>query len=480
APQSCTNSATKAPMTPPLLKKNDALGNPIDYYLVTRGNTAGSAYQVVIEDSSSAGASGATACDDDSGQVLNAEMTKALAPGTYYAVLKGRTSNDYGMFQMSIGEDKAGVTSTGTFTPKAWSGAAGYRTALINNNVHVIAVDAVGTVDMFRGSPSYQQTLVLAGDTGAPTVSPTQTYEISTSGTGMGSAVITAVNDLANALSMNLSLVLTPIAPNIPAKPFGFVVQALPASGNCSPPIDTDGNGIADTFVACRPGASPTFKVTITNPLAPNNVPSSALDRNGGYQMKLQVIGNGKFVMDEVPVYVIPQNASATSPALYPSSGSYEQTINSSCVGTTAPSWRSLSWDATLPAGTSLVWSVCSGDTAAALSTCTLSRAATVTSGSGCTSSSQCPNGYCASSGVCEYVVGPACGSAADCGTAGACIGGTCAWTQNPIDLLPALVAGQEGPAMVRVSLKLNSNAAQTAAPTVQDWHLDYVCSPQI
>ncbi|MDB4990509.1 MAG: internalin [Myxococcaceae bacterium] len=479
APLACTNTATAAAMTPPLLKKNDALGNPIDYYLVTRGNTAGSAYQVVIEDSSVAAASGATACDDDSGQVLNGEMTQSLAPGTYYAVLKGRTSNDYGMFQMSIGEDKAGVTSTGTFTPKAWPGASGYRAALINNNVHVIAVDAVGTADMFRGSPSYLQTLVLAGDTGAPTVSPTQTYEIATNGTGMGSAVITAVNDLANALSMNLGLVLTPIAPNIPAKPFGFVVQALPGSGNCSAPIDTDGDGIADTFVACRPGATPTFKVTITNPPAPNNVPSSALDRNGGYQMKVQVIGNGRFVMDEVPVYVIPQNL--TPPAsLYPSSGSYEQTINSSCSGTGAPSWRSLSWDATLPAGTSMVWSVCSGDTAAALSTCTLSRAATVTSGSGCTSSSQCPNGYCASSGVCEYVVGPACGSAADCGNAGACVGGTCAWTQNPIDLLPALVAGQEGPAMMRVNLVLNANAAKTAAPTVQDWHLEYVCSPQI
>src|SRR3954465_4935352 len=106
----------------------------------------------MIEDASTASPGASLPCDDDTGQVLNAELSRALAPGTYYAVLKGRTASDNGMFQMSIGEDRSGVTSTGTFTPKNWPGAGGVREALINNGVRTIAVDAVGTANMFRGS----------------------------------------------------------------------------------------------------------------------------------------------------------------------------------------------------------------------------------------------------------------------------------------------------------------------------------------
>ncbi|MDB4974465.1 MAG: internalin, partial [Myxococcaceae bacterium] len=479
-PLACTNTTDSATMTPALLKKLDAGGNPITYYLVTRGNTAGSAYQVMIEDSSAASPGNALACDDDSGQVLNGEISKALAPGTYYAVLKGHTASDYGMFQMSIGEDKSGVTSSGTFTPKSWPNAGGIRDVLINNGVRVITVDAVGTANMLRGLPAYNQSLVLASDTGAPTVSASQTYEITTTGTGMGSAVISAVNDLASGLSMNLGLRLTAVAPDLPAKPFGFVVQALPNSGNCSPATDTNADGIADTFQACRPGATPTFKITITNPLSPNNVPSNPLDPYGGYHMKLQLIGDGKFVVDEVPVYLIPQNSGSSSGSQFPVSGTYDQTIATSCSGTDAPTWRALYWDATLPAGTSVVWSLCSGRTAAELSACTLRKAATVRPGAICSTSATCPNGYCSSTGVCEYVVGPSCSTAADCGTAGACVSGACAWTQNPIDPKPALTLGQQGLPMMRVNLTLNSSSDRLNAPAVANWRLEYVCSPQL
>jgi len=478
----CSNTASSSTLTPPSqLKKNDAGGNPIDYYLVTRGNTAGAPYQVSIEDSGIAATTSALQCDDNSGQAANAELSRALAPGTYYAVLKGATSSESGMFQMSIGEDKSGVTSSGTFAPKTWQGAAGVRQGLLNKQVRVIAVNSVPSSNLARGSNAYKQTLVLAQDTGAPTVSSSVTYEIATDGTGMGSSVISAVSDLANALSMDLGLVLTSIAPNVPAKPFGFSVTTLPNPGNCAGTRDADGNGVPDTFTACGFGAVPSFRITITNPPAPNNVPLSMLDANGGYQMKLQLIGDGQYVMDEVPVYVIPKDVVPDpSTSFFTPSGSYEQIVSSLCTGTGAPNWRSLYWTANIPANTSLVWKVCSGATDAEAAICTLRTAATVTSGGACTSSSQCSDGYCAPSGRCEYVVGPACAASTECGTAGLCVANSCRWTKNPIDLMPALVGGLQGKKKMRVNLTMNASPDRLSAPSVHDWRLDYYCSPQL
>jgi hypothetical protein len=299
----------------------------------------------------------------------------------------------------------------------------------------------------------------------------------------MGAAVVKAVTDLVGTLSMDVSVQLLE-SPDDPTPNFGFLVEALHQGTNsCASVADRDGDPahLPDTHIACRPGSIPRFKVTFTNP-STLPVPPNPADPGGGYNMKLQLIGDGRFVVDEIPVYIVP-SALALPPAptpvtQYAANATYQQVVETDCGGTQLPWWGGLDYNASIPPDTRVEFALCGGRTDAELASCALQPVATVTSGAACTTSSTCPNGYCDASGLCHYVTGPGCTSNSACGD-GVCVSGTCRTTRPPIALKPALQNGMQGSPKMRVQVTLKANAARTAAPTLQDYRLIYTCTAQ-
>jgi hypothetical protein len=308
----------------------------------------------------------------------------------------------------------------------------------------------------------------------------------------MGYAVVRAVNELAQNIAMDVSVRFVP-QPDRPTPPsvFKFQSRAVNTPGDlCSGPVDTDGDGVLDTHLKCSPGAVPRFEVTFTNPPVTSpastsqNVKRNPADPNGGYNMRLELIGDGKYIVDRIPVYIIPEDVIPNpAPILYQPTGTYYQDITAKgCVATERPDWQSLFWNAELPAGTSVEFRVCGGESVADLDKCAMEnrwrRAAAIAPGNPCQDSYECPNGFCALSGFCEYPEGESCQDDAECGVNGACVANTCIWTASPIDLNPAVMDGFNNLSRMRVQVRLNANGARTAAPVLSDFRLNYVCAP--
>jgi hypothetical protein len=510
------NNTSPVPLTLNNLPARDGGGTLIDYYLVMRGNTStgsstNNAYTIRLED----GSLNPTQCAFDNvtmmySQVLpqpftdnddigNAEWTGSLPIGDYYVVLKGVNTtqstnteeDDWGMYQLTVG-DQTNFEQFGTFAAERWLGAAedgttGVRKALLDRQIRVITVDSTsGSGDDATYSDQQLRTIAQATDAVALDGTPLF-FKINSDGTGMGATIVEAVNQLAGNLAMDVGVRLVE-EPDSPApRHFRFLVRAVDMPGDsCDAPVNRDGDtaGVVDTHVNCRPGAVPRFEVTFSNPTPPNSVPANPTDPNGGYNMRLELIGDGQYVVDEIPVYIIPEDV-VENPGddRFNDSGSYEQTISASgCFGTESPLWKELSWSADLPSGTSLVWSICTADTVDELAGCTLETVATVRTGGTCSQSSDCMGGYCVGpvgTSVCEYATGPTCTADQDCGLNGACVTGTCAWTANPIDVKPAVLRSLQGKQHARVQVTLNANAARTRAPTVHSWGLKYTCTAQ-
>ncbi len=482
----------------------------IDYYAVVRGNTTGSPYQLVVEDSSLAATTTATGCDDNGSATPsptdeNALLVQNTLPaGEYYLVVKGKTGSDKGWFQVSVGDDTK--IGSGTFAPKKYYGTGGVKENLDSTQTRVITVYSAATSD-----PGYKQSLTLSAQSGATTngqsypvgqappagVTPL-TYVIPSDGSGLGAQVVSAVDSLVKALKMNMTVVLSPSPESPPAgKPFAVRVEAYGSTSNCNPTlVDTDANGVVDTFQQCGPGASPNFRVTFENPVA-NPVPLNPADPNGGYNMTLLLLGNRGVptgyqgtVVDTIPVYIIPAQLTPPTPVTqYDPSSSYEQSVSAQCTGTETPLWRTLRFTATTPAGTSTDFRACGATTSTNLQSCTLQSVGTLTSsGVACTSSDQlvtCGVGsYCSAVGKCEtFRTAVPCTTNLDCGSSGACINvsGTqrCQATSYPIDVSGALDS-QQGFPLMRVDINMNSSSDRSKAPTVYDWALDYYCTPGV
>jgi hypothetical protein len=433
-------------------------------------------------------------CSDDIGGTDNSNgnigggdnseiVTKFSAKGDYYAIVKGAGSGNNGWFQITFGD--ASKQTTEQFVPQLWlgpngDGNNGIRSALLSQGIRVITVNS--STDAYLAD----QAAVLSTTTGAVSSSGSPLeFQISSDGTGMGTAVIDAVNLLAGNLSMDVGVSLLQ-SPDKPPVPFGFLVQAIDLPGDsCDAPVDTDGDPqhLPDTQKNCRPGATPRFQITFTNPPAPNNVPLNPADtKNGGYNMTLQLIGDEQYVVDTMPVYIVPQ-AIVPVPQirLYQQTGTYEQRITAKgCAGNETPLWRTLTWDGTLPAGTDVAWQICGGNSDSDLDTCTLLDVADIKPGNACSTQSDCPNGYCDSSGVCYFATGASCSAASDCGSSSSalCVSGSCRWTDSDgtIDLQP-LSKSLQGRSHVRVRAVLTANSSRTSAPTVKNWNVTYVCT---
>jgi hypothetical protein len=420
--------------------------------------------------------------------------------GTYYAVLKGydatdsltsNEDNDFGQYQFTIG-DQTNFERTGTLDAKRWlgptgNGVGGVREALRDRKVRVIMVDSTtGSGDNAYYSDQQMKAIASATDAVAMDGSPLF-YQINQDGSGLGATIVQSVNTLAGNLAMDVGVRFVE-APDSPApKHFRFRAEAIDSPGDlCQPPIDTDGDALhlPDTHVKCTPGAVPLFKITLSNPNPPYNVPTNPNDPKGGWNMRVDLIADGQYVVDSIPIYVIPEDVIAQpGDKKFEPTGIYQDNVPSTgCVGNEAPLWQGLHWTGSVPGGTVMTWSVCTADTAAALDSCTPQLAAQVTTANGCLTDADCIDSFCNTDNLCETRLGASCTSATECGVGGTCIGAVgaqhCLWNGD-VDVKPALLRSQQGKRFARVRVAMQANAALTRAPTVNSWQLNYTCSAQ-
>jgi hypothetical protein len=515
-PRACHNESTSKSFT-------TNLRAGVTYYLVVRGrNTASSAgygsgpYTININNVSGAGTcaydntSYAGGSGDSSRDLPAAEVTATFTPGTYYAVLKGNANNSAwdpmppasdtarGWYQLTVGDPTRAVNNQVATMPQWGTNTTGILGDLKSKNIHVITVASTLAVSGYTGGSSNQNTALrqqgdsIATSTGAVSTAGTPLrFDISNNGSGMGFAVVDAINKLAKNLTMDVSVRYVP-SPDQPTAPqqFIFTAQAIDTglTDLCASSADSNGDGVLDTHLDCRPGATPRFAVSFTNPPVTSPLATSRHVRpNGtkrGYDMRIELIGDGQYVVDSIPVYIIPEDAVTDIPAyLYSPTGTYTQDVTAShCVGTERPYWESLRWEAQIPSGTSLIWRVCMGDSPAELDACSTSASwsaiANVFTGGSCATSSECMNGYCNAGNVCEFPERIGCSASADCGKGGSCVSNSCVWNANPISLNPALMQGLNGKKMARLQVQLNASSSRGTAPTITDLGLEYVCTP--
>jgi hypothetical protein len=243
---------------------------------------------------------------------------------------------------------------------------------------------------------------------------------------------------------------------------------------------ESPGNGcegvIANEHQGCLPGATPGFDISFSNP-EPGVEPNPG-DPNGGYTFTLQLIADNRWVVDELPVYIIPASE-PVAPPLY-SEGAYWQDIYAGrCGNTQRPDWSDLAWSADLPNGTKIVFESCTADTAAELSNCTFTHLVTARASGSCNGDGDCAGGTCAANGYCLYLQGGDCEINGDCAADATCYNGACLYGSQPIDIAEAMkAAGDLGNKRMylRINMKLYPDATSTKKPTLYDWFLTYVC----
>jgi hypothetical protein len=448
---------------------------------------------------------------------------------TYYVAIKGVRASDRGGFQLQFGETSAKIKAS--YTAPTWSET---RAAVQASGVRVLPVLATGGgTSTFDGTARAQAKLI-AQVSGAVRQDGTPIWhEIQNDGSATGQAIVTSVAELAQHLAMNVSLVAVD-GPDPGASLFGISVtpQNSPGCLVPHPLVASDGSCVSsgptyncNTQYNCRPGAEPKYRVTFTNPTSAP-VPLNPMNPYGGYLFKLQLKGNDKYLLAEIPVFLIPMTQLPPAPGIvYNTTGVYEQEVDdtgckmgaSTDAGTAVdlnssslPSWSDLYFNADIPQGTSLDFELCTAESSAALSSCvwnadggprpkiTVSTYGACTTdsdclnvpgyGSGlctngscrfinaakifpdlsCSDDSQCPNGPL---GAGKYLIRSRCET-----TPGAYGYGACVALSEPVDLGSTLLSSQNGQAFAKVHITFHSDELMTHTPTLYDWYLTYNC----
>ena len=387
------------------------------YYAVVKGNNPADsgAYSFSVRDVTSRPLTG-TACDDNGSTYNTSKITATLNAGTYYVALKGKDATESGPYQLSVG---GGATHASTWAPPPWSSTL---TALQNSQARVITIlscfddashgNAQGDCNTARDqATSIANTSDALGANLAPLV-----FDISKNGTGLSTAVVDAVSELAQYLEMNVTARVVFEPDTNPG--FNVTVHAIDQAGDgCSGLVGV-------THQHCIPGASPRFTIDFENPAA-TPVPLNPNDPQGGYNFRAELIADGQFVVEQVPIYIIPVAAPMMPPPppMYASQGTYWQDTSSpGCKGNQAPDWRDLSWTADVYANTTVTFNACSAETEAALSSCTPHQITTISGEGSCTADSDCTRGYCDTNiGVCQVAHAGSCTSDAQCPSNAVC-----------------------------------------------------------
>jgi hypothetical protein len=252
-------------------------------------------------------------------------------------------------------------------------------------------------------------------------------------------------------------------------------------------------------------------------------VPLNTNDAYGGYHFKLQIIGDGKYLLDEVPVYLIPtmnmpMGPPTGGPGMFKASGQYTQNIvtaacpklsSTTSVTNDLPQWSDLYFNAGMPEGTSIDFELCAKATEKDLASCWTASSATrkkvtVNASGSCKKDEQCQNvpgygtGFCAGD-VCQFISEPkvtwdiACATdkpcpnghlgagdyliASRCETMNGAFGyGHCVYTTQPADLGATLPVGEQGQPFASIRFTLHADKTAAQAPTLYQWNLTYSC----
>ena len=298
-------------------------------------------------------------------------------------------------------------------------------------------------------------------------------YDIDGDGAGLSKTVVDGIGELARYLEMNVSVRVV-FEPD-PNPGFGLTIKAVDEAGDgCS-------GLIGNEHQRCAPGATPRFEIAFNNPIS-LPVPLNPNDPNGGYNFRVELIGDQQFIVDKVPVYIIPRDVDTVSQPVpqVSASGKYWQDISSpGCTGTQRPDWHDLSWSAAVPNGTTLSFGVCASDRSTDLTSCSPIPLCTVTGGGACTQDSDCTNGYCSAEHNCQTVTANSCSLDNECSLGATCKAGKCTFGSQPV-YIGGVLGTTNYTSALRMQIGMTGNVTANTAPTVHDWSLTYVCNQAI
>lgn len=316
-----------------------------------RMDTIGSSYDTVLGLFNSG--FGRLACNDDAPGTVQSLINYTLNPsGTYYAVVDGYgysgwwgSSSSCGNYRFAIGVPPPPPAGGGTY-PITWAQCVG---ALNDRSMKVITVESSGG---WGGAlPDSQALARLTGSTnsrGSPYV-----FTISSSGSGLSTAVVDAIADLANNSRFDVSA----RAEDNPATP-GFDERGFVSSIRTRPNASTRARCTGDTgttFLDCLPGTEVDFAVTFHNDVVPPTAVPQVFD------FEIVVLLDGT-IQERIPVRIV------VPPELpeYPEEGSFfrEYDANVRCeIPPQRPDWGTLTWSATTPPGTEIEFQIQTEDT---------------------------------------------------------------------------------------------------------------------
>ncbi|MDD9942454.1 MAG: hypothetical protein OXU20_15555 [Myxococcales bacterium] len=463
--------ADSGPAGTSYLQRNLDIGT---YYVVVKGDgpTDEGAYQLSIQDTDN-NPIGAMACDDDGGSYQTSVITRTLNPGDYYVALKGYDAGESGRYQLTIG---GGNSSTIKYVPPTWATTAANLQATGAKVIPVLSCqddpyhgDADGDCVAARAQAS---ALANATDTLGKNLQPL-VFDIDRDGSGLSANVVDGITSLANYLEMDVQVVID------------FDPDANPGFNVNSIAIDQPGDGCSGIAAGiehlnCVPGATPNFEVSFENP-ADMPVPLNPTDPLGGYNFKALLIADGNFLVDQVPIYIIPEDVDPSNnppdTPVYGEGAYWQDTASPGCVDNQRPDWRDLSWSAEVPANTTITFSACAAETQAMLDACTPTPIASVTGVGTCTSDADCSVGYCdLAVGACQVATGSACTSDAQCPSNAACVADVCTFTSQPVYIGSSLGILNFQP-FLRMSIGLSVTDGYQAAPVLHSWELTYLCN---
>jgi len=212
-------------------------------------------------------------------------------------------------------------------------------------------------------------------------------------------------------------------------------------------------------------------------------VPRHPTDPNGGYTFRAQLIGDNQFIVEEVPIYIIPESLDTMGPSEPPvyEEGTYWQDATSpGCMSENqTPDWADLSWTADVYANTTIEFVACTAPTQDSLDSCTPHRVAEVTGAGNCAVDADCPLGYCDTDiGVCQVTRGGVCTVDANCADNAYCDedAGRCTYESQPVYVGETLKSANFQ-RYIRMQINMRATQPFDAAPVLHRWELTYYCT---
>lgn len=348
-------------------------------------------------------------CNDDGGSGNRSRLDLTLGPGDYWVVVDGYGSSS-GAYRLTMGV----VSYCDGYTGASWDDTV---SALASRQIRVITMQTCGSWSNSYCLEGEDHAEALGNATGSTGSAGTPyVFRGSSSGSGLSSAIVDAVVDLANYSRMDVSARAVGDTQGFTRLP--ITALSWGPRGSCT------GISGGNTFVQCLPGTDVNFRVTFRNdavmPMATPQV----------FTFFIEIVGDGTIVLGRVPVRIVVPAISAG----YPATGTYlhDYDTTTRCDLTERPDWGNLTWSADVPAGTSLEFELRAAESLAALPTATPVARITVPSAT------------------------------------------------SPRDIAAVLRAAgyPDGRRFLRVTAVLHANSTRTASPALREMSVTYTCIP--